>query len=67
MDAPRDDGARAADPQEGTGPGASRRKAAPREWMRRLAWLAALWLGGVFTLATVAYVIRTFMHAMGMH
>ena len=41
-------------------------KVSRREWMRRLAWLAALWLGGVFTLATVAYVIRTFMHAMGM-
>ena len=37
-----------------------------REWLRRLAWLAALWLGGVFTLAAVAYVIRTFMHALGM-
>jgi hypothetical protein len=37
-----------------------------REWMRRLAWLAALWLGGVFTLATVAYVIRVLMRALGM-
>ncbi|BDT59822.1 hypothetical protein MasN3_33160 [Massilia varians] len=38
-----------------------------REWLRRLAWLAALWLGGVFTLAAVAYVIRTLMRALGMH
>ncbi|CAN7338891.1 DUF2474 family protein [Massilia sp. LjRoot122] len=37
-----------------------------REWMRRFGWLAALWLGGVFTLAGVAYVIRTLMHALGM-
>ncbi len=37
-----------------------------REWMRRLGWLAALWLGGVSTLAAVAYVIRTIMHALGM-
>lgn len=37
-----------------------------REWMRRLAWLVALWLGGVLTLAAVAYVIRVFMGALGM-
>lgn len=37
-----------------------------REWKRRIAWLVALWLGGVFTLAAVAYVIRTIMHALGM-
>jgi hypothetical protein len=37
-----------------------------REWMHRLGWLAALWLGGVFTLAAVAYVIRVLMHALGM-
>jgi len=37
-----------------------------REWLRRLAWLAALWAGGVFTLAAVAYVIRVFMGALGM-
>ena len=42
------------------------RKIDRREWMRRLAWMAALWLGGVCTLAAVAYVIRTIMHALGM-
>ncbi|MDK6077490.1 DUF2474 domain-containing protein [Massilia varians] len=42
------------------------RKVTRREWLRRLAWLAALWLGGVFTLSAVAYVIRTLMHALGM-
>ena len=42
------------------------RGAGKREWMRRLGWLAALWLGGVATLAAVAYVIRTIMHALGM-
>lgn len=42
------------------------RKVTRREWLWRLAWLAALWLGGVFTLSAVAYVIRTLMHALGM-
>ena len=37
-----------------------------REWIRRLGWMAALWLGGVFTLAAVAYVIRVLMQALGM-
>lgn len=37
-----------------------------REWMRRLGWLAALWLGGVGTLALVAYAIRVLMQALGM-
>jgi hypothetical protein len=45
---------------------AGRRKLGRREWMRRLGWLVALWLGGVFTLAAVAYVLRTLMHALGM-
>ncbi|MFN3791776.1 DUF2474 family protein [Massilia sp.] len=40
--------------------------ASRREWTRRLAWLAALWLGGVLSLALVAYAIRTIMHALGM-
>jgi hypothetical protein len=34
--------------------------------MRRLAWMAALWAGGVSALALVAYVIRVIMHALGM-
>ena len=37
-----------------------------REWMRRLGWMAALWLGGVMTLATVAYLIRLLMRVLGM-
>ncbi|MCA1855281.1 DUF2474 domain-containing protein [Massilia oculi] len=37
-----------------------------REWMRRLGWLAALWLGGVSALAAVAYALRMLMHALGM-
>jgi hypothetical protein len=41
-------------------------KATRREWFRRLAWLAALWLGGVCTLAAVAYAIRVFMRLLGM-
>jgi hypothetical protein len=34
--------------------------------MRRLGWLAALWLGGVAALSLIAYVIRVIMHALGM-
>lgn len=56
MDEPREPA-----PRRGTRDGVPR-----REWMRRLAWMAALWLGGVFALAAVAYVIRTIMHALGM-
>jgi len=37
-----------------------------REWARRLAWMAALWLGGVATLALVAFVLRMIMRAAGM-
>ena len=51
--------------QEGAGKGA-RHGVSRREWLRRIVWLVALWLGGVFTLATVAYVIRVFMQALGM-
>ena len=42
------------------------RKASRREWVTRLGWMAALWAGGVCTLAAVAYVIRVIMHALGM-
>ncbi len=42
------------------------RRATRREWLHRLGWMVALWAGGVMTLATVAYVIRTIMHALGM-
>ncbi len=41
-------------------------KVTKREWMRRLGWLVALWVGGVSTLATVAYVLKKIMHALGM-
>ncbi|MGI4721110.1 MAG: DUF2474 domain-containing protein [Janthinobacterium lividum] len=37
-----------------------------REWMRRIGWMAALWAGGVTTLALVAYLIRLLMRAFGM-
>jgi hypothetical protein len=42
------------------------RKAARREWMRRLGWMAALWAGGVLTLSVVAYLIRLLMRLLGM-
>lgn len=45
---------------------ASPRRASRREWLHRLGWMVALWAGGVFTLAAVAYVIRVIMHALGM-
>jgi hypothetical protein len=35
-------------------------------WLRRLAWLVALWLGGVAALGVVALVLRVLMHAAGM-
>ena len=37
-----------------------------RGWLRRLGWMAALWAGGVATLAAVAYLLRAIMHALGM-
>jgi hypothetical protein len=37
-----------------------------RLWLRRLGWLAALWLGGVLALGAVALVLRVLMHAAGM-
>jgi hypothetical protein len=35
-------------------------------WLRRLGWLAALWLGGVAALGLVAMLLRLLMHAAGM-
>lgn len=35
-------------------------------WIKRLAWLVGLWLGGVAALALVALALRLFMHAAGM-
>lgn len=32
--------------------------AAPRGWLRRLAWFVALWAGGVAAVAILAYAIR---------
>nr|WP_314542944.1 DUF2474 family protein [uncultured Massilia sp.] len=37
-----------------------------RLWLRRLAWMAALWLGGVAALAAVAWVLRVAMRATGL-
>jgi hypothetical protein len=36
-------------------------------WLRRLGWMAALWLGGVGMLALVALLLRLLMRAAGMH
>lgn len=41
-------------------------KPGKREWMRRLAWMAGLWLAGVASLALVAFVLRLIMRAAGM-
>lgn len=45
---------------------ASRARPSRRDWLRRLGWMAALWAGGVATLAAVAYLLRMIMHALGM-
>jgi len=37
-----------------------------RVWMRRLAWLVALWLAGVGGLAVVAGVLKLFMRSAGL-
>lgn len=35
-------------------------------WLRRLAWMLALWLGGVAALGIVAWFLRVAMHAAGL-
>lgn len=40
--------------------------AARPAWLRRLGWMAVLWLGGVVGLALVAFVIRVVMRLAGM-
>ena len=35
-------------------------------WLKRLAWFAGLWLGGVAALGLVALALRAAMHAAGM-
>jgi hypothetical protein len=36
-------------------------------WIKRLAWMLALWLGGVLALGAVAVLLRLLMHGAGMH
>lgn len=36
-------------------------------WLRRLAWLVAIWAASVAALALVALLMRWLMHAAGMH
>ena len=36
-------------------------------WLRRLAWLVAIWAASVAALALVALVMRWLMRAAGMH
>ena len=35
-------------------------------WLRRFAWMLALWLGGVAALGVVAWVLRVAMRAAGL-
>lgn len=35
-------------------------------WWRRLAWLAALWAGGVLALTLFAWLLRLLMNAAGL-
>jgi Protein of unknown function (DUF2474) len=40
---------------------------APRvDWVKRVAWVVALWLGGVAAMALIALLIRLAMHWAGM-
>lgn len=36
-------------------------------WLRRAAWLLAIWAASVAALALVAYLLRLFMTAAGLH
>ncbi len=38
----------------------------PRHWLRRLAWLAAIWMASVATLCMAAFAFRLLMRAAGM-
>ena len=40
--------------------------AGTRGWLKRVAWLAALWLAGVVALAAIAAVIRLLMTLAGL-
>jgi Protein of unknown function (DUF2474) len=37
-----------------------------RGWMKRLGWLAALWVGGVVLMGVAAYALKLLMRAVGM-
>lgn len=39
---------------------------APRSWLKRLGWLALIWTASVLTLSGVAWLMRTFMNAIGL-
>ena len=36
-------------------------------WLRRMAWLVAIWAASVAALGIVAYLLRLFMTAAGLH
>ncbi|MFK3737019.1 DUF2474 domain-containing protein [Massilia sp. TN1-12] len=38
-----------------------------RPWLSRLAWMLALWLGGVAALGVVAWLLRLAMRLAGLH
>jgi hypothetical protein len=38
-----------------------------KDWLYRLGWMIAIWLGGVAALGAVALILRLAMHAAGMH
>lgn len=35
-------------------------------WLKRLGWLAFIWLASVTALAAAAYLMRLLMHALGL-
>ena len=44
----------------------TRSSAPPRHWVRRLAWLGALWIAGVAGMGLVTLLLRALMRAAGL-
>lgn len=36
-------------------------------WLKRLGWLVLIWSASVLALAVAAYLMRLFMHLIGLH
>ncbi len=42
------------------------RRPAPRDWLRRLGWMAVIWLASVVALGVMAYGLRLLMRLAGL-